>query len=938
MCKTLTVTLGMLAVATALGADTPETFYYANEEKIELEVVPTLISVARPLPDDDPATLLEAFGLKSDEAVANALTPGVWVIDLSRGADGESPLTKVDAATSQHSPPGSQPRTETRAEARKLREEALRHQQTVVDRALGDPATEWAYPALRNPKTGTVLFVTPQIIIATHEEVDETRLRSLLPRGVRLVRPLRIEGLYLLELTFPQHDDPLATSVRLMEDQDWIRWAEPDFIQEWQPAATPNDPLFSDQWHLLNTGQGSGVPGADARLPDAWDVETGDGGIVIAVLDDGVQLDHPDLPIFTNPDEVPGDGMDNDGNDLPDDIHGWDFFSMDNDGKGDNNPDPCGSDPCLEGIGSHGTAVAGVAAARGDNSLGSSGACQNCMILPIRIATHEVPPAKASFTEDSRIADAINYAASLADVLNNSWGGGSPSAAITTAIEMATSQGRDGRGAPVFFATGNSATGYVTRTLAGIPAGTWTFTWTFSKNASRSAGLDSAWLDNIRFQDGTREGFEGCAALPGGWSTGGDGVWTVVDDERRSSSVFGGHCALKAGGLTDDQSTFVSVTKSFATSGELKFDVWPSAERNSVDGTGPLVLDDLSAEPECFDFVELTVFDGTTTFGPFSRLCGTFSSNGNTPLQDGDISFPASVPEAIAVGASTNFDTRADYSQWEADKIDFVCQSAGGTLAITTTDLTGAVGYDTTDYTDAFSASGFTGTSSATPLCAGIAGLLLSHDPTLTASEVRSLMQASTRKIGSVPYTEGRNALYGFGAVSARLALESLIPQGTLRVEKRTIPEGDPGLFTFTGDLAGLLSDGQQLTSDVAAGTYTSTETVPTGWTLFKVACDDSDSTGDVSSATATFQVAADETATCVFTNCADSVSSTVDLSGVTVAGGQTETFEACDTLTADNFVVEDGATATLRAGRRIVLESGVQIGGSFSAVIVGEP
>ena len=157
-------------------------------------------------------------------------------------------------------------------------------------------------------------------------------------------------------------------------------------------------------------------------------------------------------------------------------------------------------------------------------------------------------------------------------------------------------------------------------------------------------------------------------------------------------------------------------------------------------------------------------------------------------------------------------------------------------------------------------------------------------------------------------------------------------------VKKRTIPGGDPATFTFTGDVAGVIGDGQSLLLSPTPGTYTSTEMVPTGWSLFNCTCDDADSVGDKGTATATIQLGVDESVTCVFTNCADSVASTLDLSGLTVS--TTETYEACDTITADTFTIEGTGVVTFRAGNLIILENGfsVESGGELTAEIVGEP
>ncbi|NEZ05037.1 DUF3494 domain-containing protein, partial [Wenzhouxiangella sp. XN201] len=91
--------------------------------------------------------------------------------------------------------------------------------------------------------------------------------------------------------------------------------------------------------------------------------------------------------------------------------------------------------------------------------------------------------------------------------------------------------------------------------------------------------------------------------------------------------------------------------------------------------------------------------------------------------------------------------------------------------------------------------------------------------------------------------------------------------RGSITVEKQTLPEGSLQAFDFTGDVAGSLTDGNSITVLVDPGTYTSTETLPAGWDLTSIVCDDSDSTGNTGTATATFNVAADEAVRCVFTN-----------------------------------------------------------------------
>jgi subtilisin family serine protease len=893
-----------LATGTMVSAAEPEhkaAFYYYGNQRIELVFVADELSVGTPAGEElfnRPTVQIDAVAV---EVQASPLGANMWRLRLDPPPPMKFTARLQPGVVNQPPPVQVEPSKEIQA-SRRIE---LQHQ--VIDALIDDETVDWAYPAYRNPETGTLLWLTPRLIVGVDPAMDSKRLEKELPATLRLVEPLAQPDQYLVELVDPRTDGPLEASARLKEEHSWVEWAEPDFIQDWRRASTPNDPLFSNQWHLQNTGQGGGTSGADARLPGAWDLETGDGSVVVAVIDDGVQTTHPDLPIFTNPGEIPGNMTDDDMNGYVDDVNGWDFFDNDNDA----NPD-------LTGPGSHGTAVAGVAAASGNNAVGVSGACQNCKILSARVFD------ATTAASDSAFANAITYAGELADVLNNSWGGGSPVASISTAIQGAVANGRGGLGSPTLVSTANSASGYVSATLQGLWAGTWTFTWTYHKDASVDAGFDTAWLDAVIFPDGTTENFETCTALPTGWTSSGDADWIAVSDGTRASSSLGGHCSIRAGSIIFNRTSSVSVTKTFAAGGDISYQVWPSSETiPSPPGEGPI-------SSSCFDYIDFTAFDGMSTYGPYFTRCGTYSNQGN-PLQDGVIAYPANLSESIAVGAATNFDRRSDYSQW-GPEIDFLCHSNGGSLGITTTDVVGANGYSGTDYT-----SSFGGTSSAAPLCSGIAALAVSADPTLTAAQIRQSMRDNTRKIGSVPYSSGWNNQYGYGAVDASAVVAAASGGGSIIVEKQTLPDGDSQTFTFSGDAAGTIGDDQQIIVATGSGAFTSTETVPGGWSLLSIQCDDGDSTGNVGTATASFNVATDETVTCVFTNCDDSIS-TVDLSGVTVTG--TETFEACDTLTADNFEVQGTGNARFRAGNKIVLENGFSVasGGVFTAEIVGSP
>ena len=129
------------------------------------------------------------------------------------------------------------------------------------------------------------------------------------------------------------------------------------------------------------------------------------------------------------------------------------------------------------------------------------------------------------------------------------------------------------------------------------------------------------------------------------------------------------------------------------------------------------------------------------------------------------IAYPASNQLTVAVGASTDFDLRSDYSQF-GPHLDFVAPSSGGSRGICTTDRTGAYGDDPGDYTNDFG-----GTSAATPLASGVAALMLSRNPNLTGPQVRTILRQTCQKIGDQPYTDGRNDQYGFGRIDAEAAV-----------------------------------------------------------------------------------------------------------------------------------------------------------------------
>ncbi|MCU0544335.1 MAG: S8 family serine peptidase [Oscillatoriaceae cyanobacterium Prado104] len=185
----------------------------------------------------------------------------------------------------------------------------------------------------------------------------------------------------------------------------------------------PNDREFEELWALNNTGQTGGTAGADIGATQAWNVQKGSKNVVVAVIDSGVDYNHRDLAanIWKNPGETAGDGIDNDGNGYKDDWRGYDFVNKDSNPMDDN---------------SHGTHIAGIIGAVGNNNIGVVGVSQNVSLMPLKVM------GAGGIGSSNDIVKAINYATQNgAKVINASFAGGPFLQVMKDAIADANKKG-----------------------------------------------------------------------------------------------------------------------------------------------------------------------------------------------------------------------------------------------------------------------------------------------------------------------------------------------------------------------------------------------------------------------------------------------------------------------------------------------------------------
>jgi subtilisin family serine protease len=274
---------------------------------------------------------------------------------------------------------------------------------------------------MQNDPTSRI-YLTEEITVQFAPQVTAATIAQIIqPLGLKQVKPIAdLPNTFVMALTPEAKENPLKVTNLLMQRSE-VLTAEPNIVVASQSHYRPRDPLYSRQWHLNHNGGQDLVAGSHISAEQAWDVTRGHRSIVVAVMDDGIETNHPD---FQGPGKIV----------APRDFKGQDF-----------QPDPG------ESWEDHGTACAGVAVAE-ENGIGVVGVAPGCALMPIRTT---------GFLDDTTIEDLFDWASQKgASVISCSWGPSAVNYPLSlrqkAAITRAATKGRRGRGCVIVFAAGNA--------------------------------------------------------------------------------------------------------------------------------------------------------------------------------------------------------------------------------------------------------------------------------------------------------------------------------------------------------------------------------------------------------------------------------------------------------------------------------------------------
>ncbi|MBS0152547.1 MAG: S8 family serine peptidase [Nitrospira sp.] len=628
--------------------------------------------------------------------------------------------------------------------------------------------------ALSGVARGPAHYVPGEILVKFRDEASLSGIASLnVDTGAKELKPVTVQAGVIHQYKL---DGALSVDEAVLKYQNnpAVQYAEPNYLYQLQ--AIPNDTRFGTLWGLHNTGQTvdgtAGKADADIDAPEAWEISTGSPNVIIAVIDSGIAYDHPDLTpnIWTNPGEIAGDGVDNDGNGLVDDVHGWDFLMNDRDPM-----DPVDLNP--GGNPGHGTHVAGTIAGAGNNGTGITGVMWTAKLMALKAGGVN------RSLSTTALVSAIHYAiAKGARVINASFAGSACSLAFYDAVSAANDAG-----ILIIAAAGNGGDDGIGDDNNSTPSFPSNFSAPSVCNGQQKAALTNVIAVAATDQTDQLATFSNFGsttvqvAAPGvriNSTIPTSNVTTVLLHHFDSNPielgyVFGG--TRSTWGFTDSTSSSQpnSLTDSPTGNYQNNTDSFAMGPVFSTVGQRGCRLDSRVRYQTELDIDEVLA-DVSKNNGTSWQVSQGISGDSNGrfhPITWGDIA-DGSAGSQFRFRFVSDESLTFDGAYLDDVRVACVADAPSGT----------------TDY------QFFHGTSMATPHVAGLAGLLLSANPHLSVTELRSAILSTVDRNASL-----NGKVSSGGRINARAALSSVVASSTIIVNK-----SGAGTGTVTSDPAGL--------------------------------------------------------------------------------------------------------------------------------------